>query len=163
MNDENICNFTFDSFVFLKPVLYAIGPSIKKFEGPIYGDPVGVDIDMIFDALIHEGIEYVDVHKKISVKSLTKLCQITSIKDLSYPFTFAQLPLIRSKSPLLSFDFDFAGLIKEKPENFSMPWVKHLIICPNVQLSDFTAESVEHFAKCISEIFLNIEKLTTFI
>uniref|UniRef100_A0A914Q303 DUF38 domain-containing protein n=1 Tax=Panagrolaimus davidi TaxID=227884 RepID=A0A914Q303_9BILA len=133
-----------------------MGPSIKEFA---FDDPVGVDIDMISDALIHEGIEHVRFHKKVPEKSLTKLCQITSIKDLSYSFTFAQLPLIRSKSPRFSFDFDFADFIKEKPENFTMPWVKDLRICSDVELSDFTAESVENFVKCISEIFLNIEKL----
>uniref|UniRef100_A0A914PPM5 Uncharacterized protein n=1 Tax=Panagrolaimus davidi TaxID=227884 RepID=A0A914PPM5_9BILA len=136
-----------------------MGPSIKKLEGPMFGDAVGVDIDMIFDALIHEGIEHVDVHKEMLKKSLTKLCQITSIKDLSGPFTYSQLPLICSKSPVFGFYTDFAELLKEKPENFTMSWVKDLRIYPNVKLSDFTAESVEYFVKCVSEIFPNIEDL----
>uniref|UniRef100_A0AC35FUW5 Uncharacterized protein n=1 Tax=Panagrolaimus sp. PS1159 TaxID=55785 RepID=A0AC35FUW5_9BILA len=155
MNDEDICCFTFGFFAFLKPVLYAIGPSIKHFFS--FEDPVGAYVDMIFDALIHEGIEHVCVRKNIPEKSLSKLCQITSI--ISGPFTYSHLPLIRSKSPAFGFDTDFKELIKEKPENFSMPWVKDLLISSNYELSDFTAESVEYFVKCISEIFPNIEEL----
>uniref|UniRef100_A0A914P927 CRAL-TRIO domain-containing protein n=1 Tax=Panagrolaimus davidi TaxID=227884 RepID=A0A914P927_9BILA len=104
VNNEKICSFTFEFFVFLKPVLYAIGPSIKKF---VFVDRMGVDVDvdMIFGALIHEGIEY------------------------------------------------------KNQKTFLLPWVKDLFICPNVELSDFTAESVEHFVKCILEIFPNIEEL----
>uniref|UniRef100_A0A914QF52 DUF38 domain-containing protein n=1 Tax=Panagrolaimus davidi TaxID=227884 RepID=A0A914QF52_9BILA len=114
---------------------------------------------MIFDALIHEGIEHVRVPKKIPKKSLTKLCKITSIKDLSGPFTYSHLPLICSKSSAFGFYTDFKELIKEKPEYFSMPWVKKLHICSNVEVPDFTAESIEHFVKCILEIFPNIEVL----
>uniref|UniRef100_A0A914QH11 Uncharacterized protein n=1 Tax=Panagrolaimus davidi TaxID=227884 RepID=A0A914QH11_9BILA len=87
MNDEKICQFIYGFFVFLKPVLYAIRPSIKKFV--CNDNVVFIDIDMIFDALIHEGIDHVCMRKKIPEKILTKLCQITSIKDLSGPFTYS--------------------------------------------------------------------------
>uniref|UniRef100_A0AC35GBL3 Uncharacterized protein n=1 Tax=Panagrolaimus sp. PS1159 TaxID=55785 RepID=A0AC35GBL3_9BILA len=69
------------------------------------------------------------------------------------------LPLICSKSPAFGFYADYKELIKEKPENFLMPWIKDLFIFPDVELFAFTAESVEHFVKCILEIFPNIEKL----
>uniref|UniRef100_A0A914QJM7 Uncharacterized protein n=1 Tax=Panagrolaimus davidi TaxID=227884 RepID=A0A914QJM7_9BILA len=85
-NNEHICQFIYGFFVFLKPVLYAIG-SIKKFV--CNDDVVYIDINMILDAFIHEGIEHVRVSKKIPEKILTKLCQITTIKDLSGPFTYS--------------------------------------------------------------------------
>uniref|UniRef100_A0A914Q743 Uncharacterized protein n=1 Tax=Panagrolaimus davidi TaxID=227884 RepID=A0A914Q743_9BILA len=157
MNNGNICAFEF--FVFLKAVLYAIGPSIKKF---VFGGPVGVDVDMIFDALIHEGIEYVRVEKKIPEKSLTKLCKINSIKDLSGFFTYSHLPLICSKSPAFGFYTDFKELIKQKPEKFSMPWVKDLFISSNYEISDFTKNSTQLFSKQISEIFPNLETINIY-
>uniref|UniRef100_A0A914PBS5 CRAL-TRIO domain-containing protein n=1 Tax=Panagrolaimus davidi TaxID=227884 RepID=A0A914PBS5_9BILA len=75
-----------------------MGPSIKKF---VFTRPVGVNVDMIFDALIHE----------------------------------------------------------EKPENFSMPWVKDLIISSNYEIPDFTKNSTQLFSKRISQIFPNLETI----
>uniref|UniRef100_A0A914QNW8 Uncharacterized protein n=1 Tax=Panagrolaimus davidi TaxID=227884 RepID=A0A914QNW8_9BILA len=145
--------------LFLKPILNVIGPSIRGFC--LSNLPEGTDIDDIFEVLVNEGIENVNISSSeiITEKCFSKLCNLTSIKVLSYPFTYSQLPLIRSKSREFRFGFDFAELIKEKPENFSMPWVKDLHICADVELSDFTAKSVEYFVKCISEIFPNIEDL----
>uniref|UniRef100_A0A914R764 Uncharacterized protein n=1 Tax=Panagrolaimus davidi TaxID=227884 RepID=A0A914R764_9BILA len=158
MNNEYICDFTFELFVFLKPVLYAI-ESIKKF---VFCDAVGVDVDMIFDALIHEGIEYVRVEKKRPEKSLTKLCKINSIKDLSGFFTYSHLPLICSKSPAFGFYTDFKELIKQKPEKFSMPWVKDLLISSNYEIPGFTKNSTQLFSKRISQIFPNLETINIY-
>uniref|UniRef100_A0A914PFN3 DUF38 domain-containing protein n=1 Tax=Panagrolaimus davidi TaxID=227884 RepID=A0A914PFN3_9BILA len=117
---------------------------------------------MVFDALIHEGIEYVRVQKKIPEKCLTKLCQITTIKDLSYPFTYSHLPLICSKSPAFEFYTDFKELLEQKPENFSMPWVKDLFISLNYEIPDFTENSTQLFSKQISEIFPNLETINIY-
>uniref|UniRef100_A0A914PHQ1 Uncharacterized protein n=1 Tax=Panagrolaimus davidi TaxID=227884 RepID=A0A914PHQ1_9BILA len=63
-----------------------MGPSIKKF---VFCDALGADVDMIFDAFIHEGIENVRIPKKIPEKNLKKLCQTTTIKHLYGPFTYS--------------------------------------------------------------------------
>uniref|UniRef100_A0AC35FUY4 Uncharacterized protein n=1 Tax=Panagrolaimus sp. PS1159 TaxID=55785 RepID=A0AC35FUY4_9BILA len=126
--------------LFLKPILNIIGPSINDFS--LSHLPEGVNIDDIFEVLVNEDIEYVSSRKILTEKCFSKLCNLTSIQHLSYPFTYSQLSLIRSKCP-----------------TFSMPWIKNLHICSDVELSDFTAESVEYFVKCISEIFPNIEEL----